>query len=148
MLHLHKGPTIKQVVGLPGFKRVSTLHCLYQLQLPCLIVGSLSKSITSGLATCTSPTIMTSSGERVGVGPGDSMVIGSWSVLTPAELSSVLSHILLLLLFVEPGAVGDSTVISGSALIVVVAELSSFSSSSLLLLFSCTTHSDSSFAKK
>lgn len=60
------------------------------------MVGSLSKSITSGLATCTSPTIITSSCERDIV--GDSMVIGSLSNLFSAVCDSTVIGSLSVLL--------------------------------------------------
>ena len=112
------------------------------------MVGSLSKSITSGLPTCTSPTIMTSSREWLVVGPGDSIVIGSLSVPFLTELCcSLLLSFFPLLFSWESGVVGGFTVAADS-LVVLPWGLSSLTSSTLLLLFTGTRQPVSSLWKR
>lgn len=124
------------------------LLAILTLLLPCLMVGSLSKSITSGLPTCTSPTIMTSSREWLVVGPGDSIVIGSLSVPFLTELCcSMLLSFFALLYSWESGVVEGFTVAADS-LVVLPWGLSSLTSSTLLLLFTSTRQSVSSLWKR
>ena len=107
--------------------------------------------MTSGLATWTSPRIMTSSWDRVGDSPCDPTAICSLMLVVIFEgLSSLSSAILLLFLSDERFSSGDSSFMRGRVSPVLSAwfSLSLFSTCGLFCLFLRVRHSDSSLRQK